>query len=344
MIGGRRFCALRKRLFSTTAAQNASTEEAAKAIERYENLRKTVPVQLSSYIGGASVNPSSSAAENQTFDLEDAARGIKISTLVEASSDDVDHAVMNAKEAQKKWESYSSLDRSRILMKAGQMLRERTELFAELECLDTARPLNETFYGDIKSAYDCLEYMSGLAGTALNGTSVPLEGGSWGYTRREPVGVCVGIGAWNYPLQSAVWKSAPALAAGNSIILKPAPETPLTALEMAKLYIEAGVPSGCVNVLLGRGAVGQQLATHPDIGKVSFTGSVETGRTVYQNAAKSMKKVTMELGGKSPLIIFADSDLNDAVSAAMMANWYSNGEVCSNGTRVFVESNIKDDF
>ena len=139
---------------------------------------------------------------------------------------------------------------------SGQSLRERTELFAELECLDTARPLNETFYGDIKSAYDCLEYMSGLAGTALNGTSVPLEGGSWGYTRREPVGVCVGIGAWNYPLQSAVWKSAPALAAGNSIILKPAPETPLTALEMAKLYIEAGVPSGCVNVLLGRGAVG----------------------------------------------------------------------------------------
>ena len=127
--------------------------------------------------------------------------------------------------------------------------KDRT--FAELECLDTARPLNETFYGDIKAAYDCLEYMSGLAGTALNGTSVPLEGGSWGYTRREPVGVCVGIGAWNYPLQSAVWKSAPALAAGNSIILKPAPETPLTALEIAKLYIEAGVPSGCVNVLLG---------------------------------------------------------------------------------------------
>ena len=319
-----------------------STSEIQNANKRYADIVKTIPSQLSSYIGGSSSETIQTS--NESFDLEDAARGTKISTILEASSGDIQDAVNNAKEAQQEWASYTSLDRSRILMNAGQMLKEQTELFAELECLDTARPFNETLYGDIKSGYDCLEYMSGLAGTGLNGVSVPLESGNWGYTRREPIGVCVGIGAWNYPLQSAVWKSAPALAAGNSIILKPAPETPLTALELAKLYIDAGVPSGCVNVVLGRGEVGHQLATHNDVGKVSFTGSIETGRLVYQNAAKTMKQVTMELGGKSPLIIFGDSNLNDAVSAAMMANWYSNGEVCSNGTRVFVEENIKDEF
>jgi len=146
------------------------------------------------------------------------------------------------------------------------------------------------------------------------------------------------------PLQSAAWKSAPALACGNSIVFKPAENTPLLALALAEIYTEAGIPDGCFNVVLGDGSTGAHLSSHPDIAKVSFTGSVETGTAVYQSAASSMKSVTMELGGKSPLIIMEDAHLENAVSAAMMANWYSNGEVCSNGTRVFVHSDLMDSF
>ena len=169
-------------------------------------------------------------------------------------------------------------------------------------------------------------------------------GGSFAYTRREPLGVCAGIGAWNYPIQIAAWKSAPALACGNSFVFKPSETTPLTALKLAEIYQEAGLPDGVFNVVQGRGEVGGLLASHPGIDKVSLTGSVATGARVMAAASPTLKHVTLELGGKSPLVVFKDADLDDAVSGAMLGNFYSTGQICSNGTRVFVQRDVKRAF
>jgi betaine-aldehyde dehydrogenase len=191
---------------------------------------------------------------------------------------------------------------------------------------------------DVLSGADALEYYAGLA-ASLHGQHFDL-GTSFVYTRREPLGVVAGIGAWNYPLQIACWKAAPALACGNAMVFKPAELTPLTAGELARTLTEAGLPEGVFNVVQGPASTGQLLTRHPHIAKVSLTGEVETGRQVMADAAATLKHVTMELGGKSPLVIFADSDLDQAVSAAMLANFYTQGEVCSNGTRVFVQEPV----
>jgi betaine-aldehyde dehydrogenase len=177
----------------------------------------------------------------------------------------------------------------------------------------------------------------------LSGAQYPLKN-AFAYTRKEPLGVCVGIGAWNYPLQIACWKSAPALAAGNAMIFKPSELTPVTAFKLAEIYLQAGVPPGVFNVLHGRGQTGALLAAHPGVAKVSLTGSVPTGKKVMQTAAGTLKRVTMELGGKSPLIVFDDADLEQAVAAAMMGNFYTQGEVCTNCTRVFVQRGLVDKF
>ncbi|XP_023601627.1 4-trimethylaminobutyraldehyde dehydrogenase [Myotis lucifugus] len=178
----------------------------------------------------------------------------------------------------------------------------------------------------------------------MAGEHIQLPGGSFGYTRREPLGVCVGIGAWNYPFQIASWKSAPALACGNAMVFKPSPFTPVSALLLAEIYTEAGAPPGLFNVVQGGGATGQLLCQHRDVAKVSFTGSVPTGTKIMEAAAKGIKPVTLELGGKSPLIIFADCNLENAVKGALMANFLTQGEVCCNGTRVFVQKEILDKF
>jgi len=191
---------------------------------------------------------------------------------------------------------------------------------------------------------DVIEYYAGLA-TAIEGQQIPLRPSSFVYTRREPLGVCAGIGAWNYPIQIACWKSAPALAAGNAMIFKPSEVTPLTALKLAEIYTEAGVPPGVFNVVQGDGRVGAMLAAHPDIEKISFTGGVETGKKVMSMAgASSLKEVTMELGGKSPLLVFDDANLERAADIAMSANFFSSGQVCTNGTRVFVQRNVIERF
>ena len=213
---------------------------------------------------------------------------------------------------------------------------------ARLETLDTGKPIQETEVADWPSGADALEYFAGL-GPTLTGETVPL-GDEFVYTIREPLGVCAGIGAWNYPSQIACWKAAPALIMGNAMVFKPSEETPLGALKLAEILIEAGAPAGIFNVVQGRGAVGAALVTDPRVAKVSLTGSVPTGRRVYAAAAEGMRHVTMELGGKSPLIIFEDASLEDAVSAAILANFYSSGQVCSNGTRVFVQEGLREAF
>ncbi|MET0259402.1 MAG: betaine-aldehyde dehydrogenase, partial [Methylobacterium sp.] len=230
-----------------------------------------------------------------------------------------------------------------ILNRVAARLRERNAELAMLETRDTGKPLQETEAVDVLSGADCIEYFAGIA-ASLAGEHVDLGPLAFGYTRREPLGIVAAIGAWNYPLQIACWKSAPALAAGNAVIFKPAELTPLTALKLAEIMTECGVPPGVFNVVQGDGATGRLLSRHPGIAKISLTGEVGTGKKVMADAAGTLKQVTLELGGKSPLIVFADADLDDAVGGAMLANFYSAGEVCSNGTRVFVHEEVREAF
>lgn len=291
---------------------------------------------VKSFIHGKYVTPTALAPK---YTLLNATTRKPETSFTAADKVQVDEAVSAAQSAQKHWRRLSPAERGAILRKAADILTAKTNEIATLETIDTGRPIAETSVTDVVSATDCLNYYGGIS-PSVGGQHLELTGGSWAYTKREPFGVTAGIGAWNYPLQSAVWKSAPALAFGNSMVFKPSEETPLTALTLAEAYLEAGVPNGVFNVVLGAGETGQALVEHKEIAKVSFTGSVGTGRTVYANAAKDLKKVTMELGGKSPLIVFDDADVEQAVAGAMMGNWYSAGQVCSNGTRVFVQRKI----
>jgi betaine-aldehyde dehydrogenase len=236
----------------------------------------------------------------------------------------------------------SGTERGRILRRAADIMRERNHDLSVLETHDTGKPYQETIAVDATSGADAFEYFGGLAGS-LTGEHIQL-GENWVYTRREALGVCVGIGAWNYPTQIACWKGAPALACGNSMVFKPSEMTPLCALKVAEILYEAGLPAGIYNVVQGLGEVGASLVTDPRVAKVSLTGSVPTGKKVYAAAAAQMKHVTMELGGKSPLVIFDDADLENAVGGAILGNFYSSGQVCSNGTRVFVQRGIKEAF
>ena len=270
------------------------------------------------------------------------ATGEVIARLHAATPAIIDEALASAKAAQKAWARLKGVELGRILRRAADLIRARNHDLSVLETHDTGKPLSETLYVDPTSAADALEYFGGLAG-ALTGEHVPL-GENWGYTMRVPLGVCVGIGAWNYPIQIAAWKGAPALACGNAMVFKPSETTPLSALALAEILHEAGLPAGVYNVIQGMGMVGAALVTDPRVAKVSLTGSVPTGKKVYAAAAAEMKHVTMELGGKSPLVIFDDSDLENAVGGAILANFYSSGQVCSNGTRVFVQKGIKDRF
>lgn len=270
------------------------------------------------------------------------ATGEVIAVLHEATASVVEAALASAKRAQGAWAAMKPVERSRILRRAADMIRERGEELALLETLDTGKPIQETRVADWPSGADSLEWFAGLAPT-VTGETIPL-GRDFVYTIREPLGVCVGIGAWNYPSQIACWKAAPALSLGNAMMFKPSEVTPLGALKLAEIFVAAGMPAGLFNVVQGRGAVGASLVTDPRVAKVSLTGSVPTGRRVYAAAADGVRNVTMELGGKSPLIVFDDASVEDAVGAAMLGNFYSAGQVCSNGTRVFVQKGIKDRF
>ncbi|PTE22894.1 betaine-aldehyde dehydrogenase [Cereibacter changlensis JA139] len=270
------------------------------------------------------------------------ATGEVIARLHEATPAVIEAALASAARAQAEWGRMRPVERSRILRRAADMIRDRNEALSLLETLDTGKPLQETTVADWPSGADALEFFAGLA-PSVTGETIPL-GQDFVYTLREPLGVCVGIGAWNYPSQIACWKAAPALALGNAMVFKPSEVTPLGALKLAEILIEAGLPAGLFNVVQGRGAVGGALVTDPRVAKVSLTGSVPTGRKVYAAAAEGVRHVTMELGGKSPLVIFDDADLESAVGAAMLGNFYSAGQVCSNGTRVFVQRGLKDRF
>ncbi|WP_110643163.1 betaine-aldehyde dehydrogenase [Salinicola sp. CPA57] len=284
------------------------------------------------------------ASGSDTFDAVNPANGEVIASVQQATAADVDKAIESAQRAQRQWAAMTGMERARIMHKAVALLRQRNDELAELETLNTGKPISETTSVDVVTGADALEYFAGLA-PSIEGTQIPLREDSFVYTRREPLGVIGAIGAWNYPIQIACWKAAPALAAGNAVVFKPSEVTPLTALKLAEIFTEAGLPDGVFNVVQGDGSVGAMLTEHPGLAKITFTGEVGTGKKVMSAAAGStLKDVTMELGGKSPLIVFDDADLDRAADGAMMANFYSSGQVCTNGTRVFVHRSVKDAF
>ena len=281
-------------------------------------------------------------AAGAPLDVRYPATGEPIARLHEATPAVIDRALAAAADGFAAWSATPPAERARVLRRAADLIRARGRELAELETLDTGKPISETLVADWPSGADALEWFAGLA-AALAGEAIDL-GGDFVYTRREPLGVCLGIGAWNYPSQIACWKAAPALACGNALVFKPSELTPLGALKLGEILAEAGLPAGAFTVVQGGGAVGAALAAHPAIAKVSLTGSVPTGGKVYAAAAAGLKPVTLELGGKSPLLVFADADLDDAVGGAMLGNFYSAGQVCSNATRVFVERGVEAEF
>ncbi|KAG9248941.1 aldehyde dehydrogenase domain-containing protein [Calycina marina] len=285
------------------------------------------------------------ATSSKTFQTIDPSTSKPLAEVQAASHADIDSAVASARTAFYSWSQTSPVERSRILLKAVSLLRAQNDTIAKTETQDTGKPFSETSTVDIVTGADTLEYYANLvASGGLNGETAQLRPDAWIYTKKEALGVCAGIGAWNYPIQIALWKSAPCLAAGNCMVYKPSEMTPLHGQILAQIYTEAGIPPGVFNIVQGDGAVGGYLISHPGIAKVSFTGQVSTGQQVASAAASGMKYVTMELGGKSPLIILPDTELENAVDGAMMANFFSTGQVCTNGTRVFLHKSMKRAF
>jgi acyl-CoA reductase-like NAD-dependent aldehyde dehydrogenase len=292
------------------------------------------------WIGGQWVEPEG----GKTFTTENPATEEALSEVGSASGNDVDRAVAAAKAAlQGDWQKLSARERGRLLWKIADALEARIDEFALLETLDNGKPIFESRYVDIPAAIDALRYFAGWA-DKVTGETLPVSGPFvLAYTLREPIGVIAAITPWNFPIIQALWKIAPALACGNTVIHKPASYTPLTALKFAELATEAGLPPGVLNVLPGRGAeVGNALVAHPDVAKITFTGSTEVGRDIMRGAAGTIKRVTLELGGKSPNIVFADADLDAAVKGAYTGIFYGKGEVCAAGSRLFVERSVHD--
>ncbi|MEL6504534.1 MAG: betaine-aldehyde dehydrogenase [Pseudomonadota bacterium] len=300
---------------------------------------RTVSLSASHYINGKPVEDES----GEPLVTRHPATDEPIAQLKCATDAIIEQAVSAAQEAQTAWAAVPAPEKARLLINAAEIVRQRNDEIARVESLDTGKAIQETLYVDAASAADNLEYFGHLVATTTS-EHIPLNSSSFAYTLREPLGVVGAVGAWNYPIQVASWKASPALAMGNAIIFKPSEETPLSALILAECLSEAGVPDGLFNVIQGMGDVGAKLVNHPGIDKVTLTGSVPTGHKIMAAAANGLKHVSLELGGKSPLIIFDDADVENAVSGAIMANFYSTGQVCSNGTRVFVQSGIREAF
>lgn len=290
-----------------------------------------------SLIGGQPV-----ASPLPKIDKYYAATGEVIARIEPATPDMLDEAVKTAAKAQKEWGALDGAARAKIMHKAAQLLRAANEELSRIEVQDVGKLYSEAVSADVPSGADAMDYFAALAQTVSG--DMHRYSDAIAYCERVPLGVCAGIGAWNYPAQIACWKAAPALAAGNAFILKPSEMTPLVGHRIAELLSEAGLPDGLFQIIHGDYQIGRALCAHPGIAKISLTGGVETGKLIMAQSASTLKKVTLELGGKSPLIIFDDADFDTAVQTALDANFYTAGEVCSNATRVFVHDDIADDF
>jgi aldehyde dehydrogenase (NAD+) len=285
------------------------------------------------------------AESGKTFVTPNPATGENLAEVAEADKADIDKAVSAARRAfDGKWSKMSARDRGRILYKLSKLIEEHSSELAALETADNGKPIKESTYVDLPQVAENFEYFAGWA-TKIEGETIPVPGQMFNYTLREPVGVCGQIIPWNFPLLMAAWKLAPALAAGNTVVLKPAEQTPVTAMELGKLIQEAGFPEGVVNIVPGYGeTAGAALAAHPGIDKIAFTGSTEVGKLIARAAAENLTKVSLELGGKAPNIVFADADMDQAISGAMMGIFFNQGQVCCAGSRLFVEEKVKDEF
>ncbi len=285
------------------------------------------------------------AAAGKTLPVVNPATEEVVATVPAADRTDVDAAVAAARAAfEGPWAGLSAHERGRLLWKLGDRLMERADEVARLETLHNGKPIFESRQIDIPSVVEVLQYFAGWADT-IHGDTIPVKGNYLAYTLREPVGVVAAIVPWNFPLLLASWKIAPALACGNTVIVKPASQTPLTALALAEIALEVGIPPGVLNVITGPGgAVGRQIVEHPGIDKIAFTGDTSTGREIMRGAADTVKTITLELGGKSPNVVFADADLEAAVRGATTGIFYGKGEVCAAGSRLLVERSIKEEF
>jgi len=312
-------------------AQVEVLAEATKFIERTPKMT----------IGGAAAD----AKSGDTFDVIDPSTGAKISEVPRGSSADIDAAVAAARAAfdDRRWSGLRPGKRSDVLYRIGELIKRNSAELAQIEAIDAGKPVNLAS-GEIWAAGEAFRYYAGWP-TKIYGETNPSDDNMFIYSLREPLGVCGGIIPWNFPLIMAAWKIAPALAFGNTVVLKPAEQTPLTALRLAELCLEAGVPEGVVNVVTGFGEeAGAPLAAHDDVDKITFTGSTEIGRKILEASAGNLKRTTLELGGKSPNIVFADANLKRASKGSMLGVFLNSGQVCTAGTRILVEKSIHDEF
>ncbi len=298
--------------------------------------------QTECFIGGKWIP----AQSGKTFETVNPATEEVIAHVAEGDAADVDAAVKAAREAFDRgpWKKMDARERGRIMNRLADLLEEEIDELAALESLDNGKPIRDSRNADLPLTIDCLRYYAGYA-DKIHGQTIPIRGNFFCYTRKEPVGVVGQIIPWNFPLLMTAWKWGPALAAGCTIVMKPAEQTPLTCLRMAHLAQEAGVPDGVINVVPGYGpTAGAAVVKHPGVDKVAFTGSTEVGKIIMRDAAASMKRVTLELGGKSPNIVFDDCDLDAAVAGAHFGLYFNQGQCCCAGSRLFVHEKIHDKF
>ena len=298
--------------------------------------------QTQCFIGGKWVP----AASGKTFSTFHPATEEVIAEVAEGDKDDVDAAVDAARDALEKgaWSKMDARDRGRLMYKLADLIEQEAEELAALETLDNGKPIHDARTADIPLVIDCLRYYAGFA-DKIHGQTIPIRGNYFTYTRREPVGVVGQIIPWNFPALMAAWKWGPALAAGCTIVMKPAEQTPLSCLRMARLAQKAGIPDGVINVIPGYGpTAGASIVKHPGVDKIAFTGEMGTAQTIMRDASTTLKRLTFELGGKSPNIVFADADLDAAAKGAHFALYFNQGQCCCAGSRLFVEDKIHDEF
>jgi aldehyde dehydrogenase (NAD+) len=282
--------------------------------------------------------------KGQVIDVVNPYDGSLITQVAEATEEDVNLAVSAAKAAFIKWSSLTATERGRYLLKLADLIEERAEELAQLETLDTGHPIRDTRFLDVRRTADTFRYFGGMA-DKLEGTVVPVESGFINYVQHKPIGVVGQIVPWNFPLMFTSWKMAPALAAGNTIVIKPSELTPLSTLKIAEMMLEVGIPAGVVNVVVGYGhTAGNVIATHNDVGKVAFTGSTETGKKIIEASASNIKKVQLELGGKGANIIFEDANIDAAVNGSAFAIFHNQGQACIAGSRIIIHEKVKDAF
>ncbi len=286
------------------------------------------------------------SVSGKTFETVNPATEEVICEVAEGDAEDVDLAVHAARSAFETgpWSRMDARDRGRLLNRLADLVEKNLEELAALETLDNGKPIADSRAADLPLVIDCLRYYAGWA-DKIHGSTIPIRGDYFCYTRREPIGVCGQIIPWNFPLLMAAWKWGPALAAGNTVVMKPAEQTPLTCLRLAELALEAGFPPGVINVVPGYGpTAGAALVKHPQVDKIAFTGEGATAQIIMKDAAQTLKRLSFELGGKSPNIVFADSDLDAAIAGAEFGLFFNQGQCCCAGSRLFIEESVHDEF